>query len=175
MGITSGSTMTSRSVSFTASHTHDSAMDFKKGIKCDPTLFMTFKLDKQWVAWQHSSTLAQVCAQDVTDVLDLAYHLASPDDQLLFNESRRICMWSLSKNFRWIKARLLLENMRPPPMPRPSNLLLLIITPSPPRPPLINHNLAWICHVFCAQLAAKNHFSNEWKLIMLQKCCASTC
>jgi hypothetical protein len=68
MGITSGSTMTSRNVSFTASHTHDSAMDFNKGIKCDPTLFMIFKLDMQWVVWQHS-TLAQVCAQDVTVVL----------------------------------------------------------------------------------------------------------
>jgi hypothetical protein len=50
----------------------DPVADFKKGIKRDPTLFMDFKMECQWVSWQWS-TLAQARAQDVADLLDPAY------------------------------------------------------------------------------------------------------
>jgi hypothetical protein len=51
----------------------DPVADFQKGIKCDPTLFLDFKIKQQWVlSWQRS-TLAQAQVQDIADVLDPAY------------------------------------------------------------------------------------------------------
>ena len=61
----------------------DPVVDFKKGIKQDPTLFLDFKMERQWVSWQQS-TLVQARAQDVADFLDPAYAPSQVEDKLLF-------------------------------------------------------------------------------------------
>jgi hypothetical protein len=86
MGIPSASSTTPPSTPPTC--THDPVTDFKKGIKCDPTLFNTFKLDKQWVSWQ-CSTIAQARAQAVHDVLDPAFSPSKLEDKLLFEEKQK--------------------------------------------------------------------------------------
>jgi hypothetical protein len=66
----------------------DPVTDFKKGIKHDPTLFLNFKLEQQWVSWQWS-TLAQARVQDIADVLDPVYAPSLPEDRLLFKEKQK--------------------------------------------------------------------------------------
>jgi hypothetical protein len=75
----------------------DPVADFKKGIKRDPTLFLAFKMEKQWVSWQRS-TLAQARAQDVADVLDPTYVPSLPEDKLLFEEKQKY-LYAVFDNF----------------------------------------------------------------------------
>ena len=72
----------------TVPHPQDPVANFKKGIKHDPTLFLSFKIEKQWVSRQHS-TLAQARAQDVADVLNPTYAPSLIEDKLLFEEKQK--------------------------------------------------------------------------------------
>ncbi len=65
----------------------DLLSEFKKGIKRDASLFVILKDLKQWDSW-HRSTVAQVRAQDVYDVLDPAYK-PSPTDKDLFKAKQK--------------------------------------------------------------------------------------
>ena len=47
----------------------DLVREFKRGIKCDPSLFMELKDFKQWDPW-YIDTIAQARAQDMDDILD---------------------------------------------------------------------------------------------------------
>jgi hypothetical protein len=67
---------------------HDVISDFKKTIKCDSSVFMVYKDEKQWDTWQHS-TLAQARPQDVAEVLDSAFTPTTPDEIALCNEKKK--------------------------------------------------------------------------------------
>jgi hypothetical protein len=66
----------------------DVTSDFKKTIKCDSSVFMVYKDEKQWDTLQHS-TLAQACPQDFAEVLDSAFTSTTPDEIALFNEKKK--------------------------------------------------------------------------------------
>jgi hypothetical protein len=68
--------------------THNPITDFKKGIKCDPSLFSVYKDKKQWDQWQ-CLTMAQAHAQDVTKVLVESYTPNTGPDTELFIEKQK--------------------------------------------------------------------------------------
>ena len=62
-------------------HVRDAVADFDKGIKHDPALFMTLKMDKQWISWHHS-IIAQARTQDVDDVLNWTFNPSTQQGKL---------------------------------------------------------------------------------------------
>jgi hypothetical protein len=71
------------SSSLTSQWTRDPNAEFKKGIRHDALSFLVYKDEKLWDTWQQS-TLAQVRAQDVAEVLDATYVSTLPKDIALF-------------------------------------------------------------------------------------------
>src|SRR5512133_2585398 len=66
----------------------ESLREFRRGIKRDPTLFISLKDDGAWDTW-YRSTLAQARAQGVDDVLDHTYTPKSQDDICVFQEKQK--------------------------------------------------------------------------------------
>jgi len=71
----------SSSATMSASKQKDLFAEFKKGIKRDASLFMVLKDPKQWDSW-HCSILAQAQAQDVSNVLNPSFKLATGEKNL---------------------------------------------------------------------------------------------
>jgi len=67
---------------------HSPVDNFKRGLKCDPSLFMLFKDGKLFDSWQ-CSTVAQACAQDVAEILYPIYVPRTQDDIDLFQEKQK--------------------------------------------------------------------------------------
>jgi hypothetical protein len=61
---------------------------FKRGIKCDPTVYPTLK-DELWNDNWHHTFANQARAQDVHDVLDEKYVPSTPAENDLFQEKQK--------------------------------------------------------------------------------------
>ena len=70
---------------------------FRRGIKCDPTLFLILKDERFNDSW-HRSFTNQAHAQGVIDVLDAAYMPSSPEQIELFAEKKKYLYVILEKN-----------------------------------------------------------------------------
>ena len=68
--------------------TQSSLDNFKRGIKRDPSLFSTYKDEKQWDKYQRA-TLAQAHVQGVDEVLDSGYKPKSLKAKQLFTEKQK--------------------------------------------------------------------------------------
>lgn len=93
----SGTIMTSTTMSTATNKAHPWTLGWlEKGSRWDPTLFDTYKDEKQWDAWQCSS-ISQAHAQDVGDILDLAFKPANDQKEDLFKE-KQIYMYAVFEN-----------------------------------------------------------------------------
>ena len=77
----------SSSSSVPSPRVRDPIAEFKKGIRRDALSFAVYKDEKQWDTWQRS-TLAQVRAQDVAEVLDATYVPTTPEEIALFTKKQ---------------------------------------------------------------------------------------
>ena len=175
-----------------APHSHDPLANFKKGIKYDPTLFPSFKVEKQWVSWQQSA-LAQACAQDVADVLDPMYAPLLPTDKLLFEEKQKYLYAVFEQKLQTNKGKALVHEYEATSDAQAMYAALLDHYTKLVKASLDQSQLMiYITMIkigdgsWCGSVAsfvlnwqdkvrkfeklsdAKNHFSDEWKLIMLQ-------
>jgi hypothetical protein len=73
----------------------DSALDFQKSIKRDPTAFPGLKDEKQWDNWQRA-TKALARAQDVYEIFNKNYKPSNPDEVALF-ERKKIYMYAVAE------------------------------------------------------------------------------
>jgi deoxyhypusine synthase len=89
----------------------DPVADFKKGIKRDPTLFLDFKMERQWVSWQQS-TLAQAHGQDMADVLDPAYAPSQVEDKLLFEAKQKYLYAVFEQKLQTHKGKALVREYK---------------------------------------------------------------
>jgi hypothetical protein len=190
MGIPSAPSTTPPSASL--ARTRDPVADFKQGIKRDPTLFTTFKLDKQWVSWQRW-TLAQARAQDVSDVLDPTFSPSKPEDKLLFEEKQKYVYAIFEQKLQTDKGKALVREYETTSDAQAvysdlvehytrsvkasldqSQLMIYITTiwigDGSWHGSAASFVLNWQDKVreFEKLSDTKNHFSDEWKLIMLQ-------
>jgi hypothetical protein len=170
----------------------DPVTDFKKWIKHDPTLFLYFKMEQQLVSWQQS-TLAQARVQDVADVLDPAYAPSLPEDKLLFEEKQKYCYAVFEQKLQTDKGKALVHENKAMLDAQAMYAVLLdhytkLVKASLDQSqlmvyitsikigdgswhgPVASFILNWQDKLreFEKLSNAKNHFSDEWKLIMLQ-------
>src|SRR5687768_13125259 len=75
----------------------DLVQDFRRGIKRDINLFMTFKDDAAWDNWNRS-TIVQARAQDVADILDPTYVPSTTEERDLFTEKQKYIYAVLRKH-----------------------------------------------------------------------------
>jgi hypothetical protein len=66
----------------------DLVLEFKKGIKRDPSSFTVLKDNKQWDS-VHWTLKAQTCCQDVDDVLNSCYVPNAAEDITLSDEKQK--------------------------------------------------------------------------------------
>jgi hypothetical protein len=78
---------TSGNTSFTTK-VRDRVFEFKKGIKQDPASFTVMKDSKQWDS-VHRTLKAQMCYQDVDNILDPCYQPTTAEDIALFAEKQK--------------------------------------------------------------------------------------
>jgi hypothetical protein len=160
-------------------------------------------MEPHWVSWQWS-TLAQARTQDVADVLDPAYAPSQVEDKLLFEEKQKYLYAVFEQKLQTDKGKALVHEYEVTSGAQAvyaalldhytksvkalldqSQLMVYITTikigDGSWRGSAASFVLNWQdnVHEFEKLSDAKNHFSDEWKLIMLQnavhplKCCAS--
>ena len=66
---------------------NDPLRDWKKGIKCDMSIFKEMKNTKEWEQWD-TQFRADVTTQGLSNVLDPSYVPATYDDKMLFREQQ---------------------------------------------------------------------------------------
>jgi hypothetical protein len=82
----------------------DPVFEFKKGIKRNPASFTVMKDNKQWDN-VHGTLKAQICYQDVDDVLNPTHAPQTTQDIELFAEKQSTCTLSSNVFSRLTKAR----------------------------------------------------------------------
>lgn len=99
---------TSASISTQQPKAKDPVLEFKRGIKRDINLFSAIKEDKQWDAWQRA-TIAQACAQDVSEILDSNY-VPAPADANLFDEKQKYMFAVFERNLLTDQGKALVRD-----------------------------------------------------------------
>jgi hypothetical protein len=77
----------------------DLVLEFKKGIKLDPSSFAVLKDNKQWDSVHRTLKSQTACYQDVDDVLNLSYMPSTAEDIALFKEKQKY-MYSVQASRR---------------------------------------------------------------------------
>ena len=68
--------------------TRSAAEDFRRGVKRDPSHYLSFREDKQWDSWKQS-TISTARAHGCEDIFDPSYKPQTPDDRDLFIKKQK--------------------------------------------------------------------------------------
>ena len=111
---------------------NDPLRDWKKGIKCDMSIYKEMKKTKEWEQWD-TQFRADVTTQGLSNVLDPSYVPATYDDKMLFREQQHYMYAVFIRVLKTDKGKAIVRNTRVPSTPRvfPRSLPKLSLMPTP--------------------------------------------